>query len=135
MNLKDSREYYQYFSGETSKIVRNLSFVGFAIMWLFKGVDVNNNIGFHHDLLMAAIWLILTLVFDFLQYVYGTAAWGIFNRIRECKNLNEKKDFNALAWINYPTNICFWFKLIFIAIAYFFLLKFLGYNTYLMFIT
>lgn len=132
MKLSDCRESYQYFSGETSKIARKLAFVGYAIIWIFKGVNVENKIGFHLDLAYASLSLIFMLIFDLLHYIWGSIAWGIFNRFKEYKKTKEKDKFKAPKWINWPTNFFFWFKLVFLAIAYYSILKFLGYNIFVM---
>lgn len=36
MQLKDTRESYQFFSGKASEIVRQLGFAGIAVIWVFK---------------------------------------------------------------------------------------------------
>jgi len=130
MKLANTRENYQFCTSKASEIVRNLGLLGFALIWVFKGVDADDKIGFHRDLIFGAFFLVLSLSFDFLQYVYGSIAWGVLNRRRELKKLDEKKNFLVPAWINWPSNFFFWFKLLFIVLGYFFILKFLGYNTY-----
>jgi len=131
MKLSDSREYYQYFTQETSKISRNLALVGFGVIWVFKGVDSANRVGFSKDLTISSFFLVVMMICDMMHYVYGSIAWGIFNRIKENDSLNEKKDFNAPRSINWLTNVFFWLKVFFLFIAYFYLLKFLGYNTFI----
>jgi hypothetical protein len=82
MQLEDTRESYQFYSGKTSEIVRQLAFAGIAIIWVFK-----TNLGpkqiVPRELFPAGILLVVGLTLDLLHYVTGTLIWGIYNRGKE----------------------------------------------------
>ena len=63
MKLKDARENYYSFSGKVSDIIRNLGFVGIAIIWIFK-YNNDNKIAVPEPLIPIAFIIILGLVSD-----------------------------------------------------------------------
>lgn len=146
MKIQDFRENYYYFSGEASKIVRNLGFAGIAVIWIFRNKSADE-ISIPYDLIPIGLLILNGLILDFLQYVYAAAAWGIFCRMKERQQKNEEKiekekiglggdeEWNSLFWrflkenngsgdfeapkqINWPTLTFFWLKIILMAIAY-----------------
>jgi len=124
MKLKDARDNYYYFSGETSKIIRNLGLAGIAVIWLFKIDSIDKPI-IPNELIKPALFLVGGLAIDLLQYIYGTIAWGILHRLKEKAGVEEAKNFRAPKRINYPTIFLFWLKVIVMIIAYYFLLLYL----------
>src|SRR5215208_1329761 len=107
MQLKDTQEAYQYYSGKTSDIVRQLAFAGLAVIWVFK-TDAGGRQIINPQLLLAGIFLILGLTLDFLHYVVGTLVWGAYNRKKEKQLKHTNKEFLAPPKINWPTIILFW---------------------------
>lgn len=90
MQLKDTRESYQFFSGKASEIVRQLGFAGIAVIWVFK-VTVGDRQVVPPELLPAGILLVSGLTLDLLHYVTGTLIWGVYNRSKE-KQLNAESE-------------------------------------------
>src|SRR5262245_20433761 len=111
MTLKDAYDRYYNRSTKLSDVVRQLNFAGIAIIWLFRTGDKNGGIPFHNFLLWPLGFLIVSATCDLLQYVYASAAWGIFHRNKEKKLRNDSDaTFRAPAVINRPTLFFFWGK-------------------------
>lgn len=124
MKLKDAREYYYFYSGKTSDIVRQLSLGGIALIWLFKAEKGGFEV-IPQRLLLAALWLVAALALDFFQYIVGTGAWGWLSRKKEKAGATEAAEFTAPDWINRPAITFFVLKIIAMCIAYEILIKFL----------
>ena len=124
MKLAYVRERYSYYTGKASEIVRQLAFAGIAVIWVFK-TDRGDQVRVPQELLPAAIALVAALVFDFLQYVAGSLAWGIYQKVKESGGAKEDTEFLAPRPINWPALALFWSKVVAIAIAYALLLCFL----------
>ena len=60
---------YDYYTGETSKLVRQLSIAGIAVIWIFK--FPNQNI-IPQDLKFPLFFFISTLAFDLFHYLVGS---------------------------------------------------------------
>jgi hypothetical protein len=123
VNLENVRATYSYHSGKTSDIVRQLGFVGMAVVWVFK-TDLAGKPTIPTDLLPAAILIVMGLTLDLLQYVVCSAVWGIYNRIKE-RNVDKDCDFLAPRQINWPALTFFWSKTIVMVVAYLLILRFL----------
>lgn len=117
MKVDDYRVDYYAFSSKTSEIARQLSFAGIALLWLFKPEDAGPA-AIPEDLLWPAGLFVLSLSTDLLHAAYGTLAWGAFARYHEKKNGAEDPDIEAPAWLNWPTIILFWSKVVAVIAAY-----------------
>ena len=88
MKPSEYKETYQWYSGKTSDVVRQLSFAGIAIIWIFKvqsqGIPKIPNV-----LLVPLGLFCISLAFDLLQYVLGYIIWYIFFRFHEKKGIKE----------------------------------------------
>ncbi len=108
MKLSDSREHYYTATESLSTVARQLAFAGIAVVWIF--VQKQESQFSIPQLLVWPLYLfVLTLAFDLLQYVYASAAWGIFSRSKEL-SVGSETEFKAPSYINWPTNIFFWLK-------------------------
>jgi hypothetical protein len=116
MNLCEFKKDYQWFSGKTSDVARQLAFAGIAIIWIFKQ-EGKPLPAIPRELLWPTILLALSLAADLLQYVSATIIWGSFHRYHEKKNL-VVRDIKASTKLNWPTNFLFYTKIIFVIIAY-----------------
>jgi hypothetical protein len=123
VKLKDARDNYYFYSGKTSDIIRQMALAGVALAWLFKR-DVNGTPVIPVDLLKPTFLVVLTLAFDFAQYVSGTIAWGAYNRQKE-KTVGEDAEFLAPPAINWPALAFFVLKTFSLILAYVLLLAFL----------
>jgi hypothetical protein len=125
MNLKGALDYYNYHSGKTSDLVRQLGLAGIAVVWIFK-VDVHGVPKIPAPLLMPLVLIVCGLAFDLLQYAVATSIWGIFHRLKERKGVDSPQEFFAPPYINWPALAFFWLKVISIIAAYYFLLAHLA---------
>jgi hypothetical protein len=123
VKLKDARDNYYFYSGKTSDIIRQMALAGVALAWMFKR-EVNGTPVIPTSLMAPTFLVVLTLVFDFAQYVSGTIAWGTYNRHKEQK-VGEETEFLAPAAINWPSLAFFVLKTSSLVLAYVLLLSFL----------
>lgn len=116
MKLKEYLDDFKWYSEKASDVARQLSFAGIAIIWIFKAGD-GIQAKIPNDLILPLGFLCAALAFDLLQYLSGTIIWDTFHRYHE---LRAKKDENIKAspWLRRPADFFFWFKLIFVIIAY-----------------
>jgi len=125
MKLKDALDNYYTYSGKASDVTRQLAFGAIAVVWIFK-TERDGALRLPAALLWPAVCTVLALFFDSLQYLYATAAWGIFHRAQEQKlKRDPAKEFAAPRQINWPTLVCFWLKVPLVGAAYVFLVVFL----------
>jgi len=126
MKLEDTRQAYYDATGKASDITRQLALAAIAIVWIFKIDQPKGAMAVPHALLWPSVLAIAALSFDLLQYVYRSAAWGIFNRYKELKtNLNEEAEFEAPTGLNWPSLAFFVLKLIAVGACYVGLFKYL----------
>jgi hypothetical protein len=128
MKLSEDRKDYYNLSSKASDVARQLAFAGIAIIWIFK---INNNpIPFiPQPLLIPVAFLACALAFDLFQYIIATFIWGNFQWRKE-KNKKDKAadpDLEAPRWLNYPILFFFSLKFLFVAVAYYFIIKFMIY--------
>ena len=119
MNRGDSLKAYQDFSSQTSDNVRKLCFAGIAVIWVFKaGATGVTDLRIPGILVWSGGCIVVSLIFDFLQYLWGTIAWGMLHRSKEKAGVSKDDDFKAPAAINWPTNTFFVGKVLFVAGGY-----------------
>jgi hypothetical protein len=129
LKIADARGIYYDRSGIASEVARKLAFAGIAIVWIFSGGTPSNvnKVHIEHDLRWAAVLFTAALALDLLQYSWAAAAWGMFSRHKErTLGRGSTEEFGAPNWINYPTIICFSFKLATLAVAFVIVLVFLS---------
>jgi|SRR3972149_7874735 len=124
MNLNFLLERYTYYSQKASDVARQLGFAGIALIWIFRS-QVNNQWQIPRELYPGAIFIIVALVLDFLHYVAGSLIWSIYHTYKERAEKGKNTEFLAPGWINYPTLVFFWGKLIAMGVGYCFILRFL----------
>ncbi len=125
MKLNDAKAAYEALSGKASDIVRQLSFAGIALIWLFH-TDSKEGTALDQGLLRAAWFIFLTLLLDFLQYLVGTVIWFLYFRHKEKSGTSEDAEFLAPARINWPMWVFFFLKSAATLTAYiFYILPFL----------
>ena len=133
MKLTEARKAYYDFSKSLSDINRGLGFAGIALIWLFKQQE-QTKASIPPGLHLPTILIVVSLSLDFLQYVWSTAAWGGFARLKEKElrklrrrgiEVREDEDVPAPAWINRPTLAFFWVKFVAMIAAYTAILHFL----------
>ncbi len=124
---KEITDIFYFYTGEVSKINRQLSLVGVAIIWLFKSSGeigeinsstnqlITQNIELPDLLLIPLFGLALSLVFDLIQYLYGAILYDIMTSQMEnfaADDKNVKRNFIR------PMAILFYSKVTFALISY-----------------
>jgi hypothetical protein len=118
MKLSSYREAYYTHSGNASSVSRQAAFAGIALIWIFNN-RTGNEIVLPAELLWPALFLLIGLGLDLLQYIAASAIWGIFTRIKE-KQHGAKRDIKVTAppYLNWPALLFFWGKLVAISAGY-----------------
>ena len=124
MKIQKCHETYDYHSGKVSDLVRQLSFAGIALVWIFKGGTADQPT-LNDALLRVAVLLVIALGFDFLQYVTCSIIWGSYARWKEWQDTGREEEFEAPPMINWPALGLFWAKVGVLVIAYWKLFWFL----------
>ena len=117
MKLEDARGAYQDLSAKASDIVRQISLAGVGLIWIFKSGS-GTSLLLDPPLLKAAFFIFLSLLFDFLQYLLGTAIWFAYFRHKERQGTKEGAEFLAPPQLNWPTWALFYLKSAMMLIAY-----------------
>jgi len=124
MKPSEYKETYQWYSGKTSDVVRQLSFAGIAIIWIFKvqsqGIPKIPNV-----LLVPLGLFCISLAFDLLQYVLGYIIWYIFFRFHEKKGIKENHKLTHNVLLPVPLHLCMIIKVLAVILAYYKLIVFI----------
>ena len=125
VKLSEYKQDYYQISGLASSTSRQLAFAGIALIWIFKTGN-SPPIALPKDLLFPSGFLIFGLACDLLQYLFATVIWGSFHRYHEKKKnaIEEDSTIGAPKYLNWPTNLLFYSKILSVLIAYYFLLKY-----------
>jgi hypothetical protein len=119
MKLSDVRSASDTFSGKASEIVRSLALAGIAVIWVFKTDGQDGTINLPSKLWWGAFAIISAVGFDLLHYITGSLTWSIFHWYKEKRQkTKETTEFDAPNQINLGTVVCFWAKIVAIAIGY-----------------
>jgi hypothetical protein len=117
MKREDLRQAYYDLTAKVSDITRQLALAGIALVWLFKS-ESHGRAEVPHALLLPATFAVIALALDLTQYLYASAAWGIFNRLQERRDVSPEAEFSAPPAMNWPTLVFFWSKVAFVVLAY-----------------
>lgn len=125
MKLSEYKQTYYDFSGKASDVARQLAFAGIALVWIFR-VEVEGGLTIPRGLFLPAVLLALTLGFDLLQYISGTAVWGIFQwkEERKLEDVKTDPDLDTPTYLKWPHYCFFVLKLVVILAAYYFLIEY-----------
>jgi hypothetical protein len=122
--LDHYRQAAEDFTGLASAAARTLALSGIAIIWIFKQ-DGENGPQLPPELLVPAMWLVISLSIDLLQYVTGAVVWTFFHRHHELRGRKPEDKVPASPFWPWTLNTLFGLKVIAVGVAYFYLLKFL----------
>ena len=125
MRLKTLRETSDIYTGKVSDISRHLAMTAIALIWIFKVDKADGSWSLDTGLTTAAFLVAISLICDFLQYLYGGIAWSAFHASKEKADVSENTDFKAPRWINYPTNSFYFAKVVSVLVAYFIIANFI----------
>lgn len=121
LKLADIRDNKEYYEGKTSDLVRQLSFAGLGLIWILK--DVNNMLP--RMLILAAIFIIITLFLDILQYIASSVIWGRVFRAYDRSNKQLDDECKVYSLVNTLGYVCFWAKVMSLTISYVTVFRFL----------
>ncbi len=128
MKISDYKKDYEDFSGKLSDITRNLSFMGFGVVWILIGGLEGFKPGYIPALLLWVLFLlVLYLIFDVAHYVYQTLIWFWYFRKLEKKHGVACKNDNFDAPCKYANCawVIFWLKISIVVAAYAILLAYI----------
>jgi hypothetical protein len=123
VKLQGYRETFYTFSGKLSDICRQLAFAGIGLIWLFKK-DNPVGLSIPRELFVPGALVVGALVFDLLQYAFGSILWRSFYQRKEKEKVGEDVEIDHSDSWEIPIWISFCLKTICIAIAYGYLLAF-----------
>ncbi|WP_421333255.1 hypothetical protein [Aeromonas sp. 603607] len=125
-NLENYRQAYYSSTAKLSDNARTLSLSAIAVIWLFKIDGKNGQITLEPELYSALLWVVGSLICDLLQYLYSGLAWGIFSRVKERQGYKPEDQLIAPYWINWPTILLYYAKIILLVISYLLIILFLS---------
>lgn len=121
VDLPEIRETYYEATGKASDIVRQLAFAGLAFVWVFSGASTFRSSSVLHipsDLLRVGLVLVVALVIDLLQYLWRSAAFGVYGRWVENRPSQYSAKFKVPDSINRVNLGLFWGKAVALMVAY-----------------
>lgn len=124
MKLKDYKKEYQWYSGKASDIVRQLSFAGIAIIWIFKAQSQNLPT-IPDALLLPLVLFCVSLASDLLQYLFGYLIWFLFFRFQEINGVNENEEIEHSSFWPLPLHFFMLIKVLAVIVAYYNLIVFI----------
>lgn len=128
MLLENWREIAKKFTEKLSDINRQLAFAGIAVIWIFK-VQIGDKLTIPDELILPLIFIVSSLCFDLMHYLYGSIAWTIFHRVKENalsnKKIDKTADIKAPKWIPNLTYVFFFSKVATNIIGFIFLFIYL----------
>lgn len=115
-------------------ISRQLGFAGIALIWIFKTSPTGQPTLYNVPL--GLYWptqlIVLSLILDLLQYMYKSVVWSIVADRLQDKELAAipppppGRIYPVSKWLNVPTLVFFWLKLVVMAAAFIWLLSFVA---------
>ncbi|MFJ9021606.1 hypothetical protein ACIRPU_16755 [Streptomyces sp. NPDC102259] len=95
MNLETGRDAYYKAADAVNQQVRQLALAGIAVVWLLAGGLQSSKINLNDTLLAAGICLISALALDLLHFVFKTATFAIWVRVKEVEKRGNDKGKNV----------------------------------------
>jgi hypothetical protein len=132
MKLEAWNSQAQTFTSKLSDVNRYLSFAGIGVIWIFKS-DVEKIISIPTELILPLILFVVSLGFDFFQYIYSAIELTLFFRYHEKrkkidpnKKIYKKDEIEANPILSFLPFYCFFIpKVIINIIGYILLLIYL----------
>lgn len=123
MRLSESRDIYNRHTTSLSTASRQLAFAGIAVVWIFVS-KVNGAFVIEEALVWPLFLFVSGLASDLLQYMWASAAWGVYSRRKELdESITKDSEFLAPKEINWPTIGFFWVKSALVILGYILLMK------------
>lgn len=109
---------YKDYTKTVTEVARKLGFAATAICWIFK----TGNDTFPPLILKGLIFVVLYFLFDLSQFVTGAVIIRVWSRREEQKKWEEfrsiKSDYDKPAWIDTPSYLLWWAKIICLALSF-----------------
>jgi len=127
MKVDKYKEVYETASSKLSDINRNIALAGIGLIWIFTKTNTKSIIP--EELILPAIFLVISLTCDMLQYLYKVIVWAIIFRRKEIEikknQWTREKEFEHSPKLNIPTWFFWGIKILLVLLAYFIILIFL----------
>lgn len=127
MKLSEYNKAGNEYTARASDIVRQLAFAGIAVVWIFTTIGPDGYV-LDSKLILPLLLLVLTLLFDLLQYVIGGDTWKRFFRRMERK-ARERGDHDPLvkapSRYSAPIYFFYWGKITLILLSYLLIILYL----------
>lgn len=120
MRLADIDAFLYETTSRVGATTRNLSLAGIGIVWVFK-VEQNGSSYLPRDLVLPALFFVISIALDFFQYAYNAIAFGIVARLNRDKNGDT--DISLPSKITLPAFCMFYGKILSAVVGYVLLLN------------
>lgn len=117
MTIKELLEESNIASGTLSAQVRYVNYGFIAVCWILSGQAIK---GIKEFCSLILLFIVLSLLFDILQYLWQSVTSGCYIRSLEKKNPNageDRKDFLFPSYIGVVSWILFGLKIVFTLVA------------------
>lgn len=126
MKVSDYWQCYYDFSDRASSIARTLSLSAIALIWIFKVDTPGGGSKVPPELLPPAVWIVVSMTLDFVQYLYLSAVWRIHARRMEKRHGSTcETEFEHPHWIPAVGEVLFVAKHITLIVGYGLLIEYL----------
>ena len=122
MKASEYKDDHYFFTGKVSDITRNLSFMGFGVIWiLIGGLDTFKSGDIDNEFIIIMVLLATTLVLDLVQYSYQAIltyfCFRKFSKEEKKKGtISDDYDYSVkYNWASYALNIL---KVLVMIVAY-----------------
>ncbi|MBI5281694.1 MAG: hypothetical protein HY858_08445 [Candidatus Solibacter usitatus] len=126
MKLDELKSAYELRSSKVSDYVRQLSFAGIGLVWVFRDGAGQEAPHLDSRLIVAALLMAVTLTIDLIHYLLGTIILFLYFRHKEKAGTKRDDEFTMTEALTWPTWILFYLKTGTMLMAYsWFLIPFL----------
>jgi len=115
-------DYYEA-SSKVSDIVRQLSFAGIAVVWIFRVGDKTGGMHYMPEMVDPLGLFVISLGLDLCQYTYKTVALGTLNYFAHREHPDDETKITYPRKLNWATNVLFVGKATACIVAFAFLLR------------
>lgn len=115
--FKEYRSDFYALSGKASDATRQLALAGIAVVWIFKVQD-GQNISVPRELLAPALFFVVALALDLLQYALASLIWEGFLHYHSKHGAKDEDEVDAHWKWNMPANFCFVMKIVGVICGY-----------------
>lgn len=122
MKLEDYKKKSHEYTAKASEIARQLNFAGIGIIWIIKTTFPELKLS-DSQLLLPLLLISISLISDFLQYLFGGIIWIEFYKSKEKRGFSATTDLKSAEWRNKILYIFYYAKFALMFAAYIFIIK------------